>query len=171
MCMRRMAVLSSTGPSSTTSQLLMNSTGSCTSRRSSTCASENPAECCCVSTASRAAGAYGTSSCPPLKERSAPGGRPVPLRLHLRGACLEFGVSLEDEVADTVLRGDIDDRPQEREGSALAIHGVLPRGEGHGPAAAGSAFPRAEANELQTGEHAVGGVQFGIREPSSRGDH
>src|SRR2546425_5522070 len=86
-----------------------------TSGRSSICASENRADCCCVSTPSRAAGAYGFSSLPPLKERSAPGGRPVPLRLHLRGACLEFGVSLEDEVADTVLRGDIDDRPQERE--------------------------------------------------------
>lgn len=40
---------------------------------------------------------------------------------------------------------NIVDRPQEREGSAFAVHGVLTRGEGDVPAAAGWAFPDAEA--------------------------
>ena len=37
----------------------------------------------------------------------------------LRCACLELGVSLEDQVADTNLRGNIVNRSQEREAAAL----------------------------------------------------
>src|SRR2546426_5513102 len=42
-----------------------------------------------------------------LKETERAGGRPVSVRLRLFDACLEFGVGVEDEVADAVLRRDI----------------------------------------------------------------
>ena len=66
------------------------------------------------------------------------------------------------------MRGDIVDRPQEREAAALPVHGVLTRGEGDVPAAAGSALPDGEANQLQPGEHAVVEVQLGVGEFSGR---
>jgi hypothetical protein len=67
------------------------------------------------------------------------------------------------------LCGDVNDWPQEREASALAVHGVLTSGEGHVPAAAGLALPYAEADQLQAGEHAVVEVQLGVSELSGRG--
>src|SRR5207237_457454 len=83
-------------------------------------------------------------------------------------ACLEIGVCVDDQIADTSLRGDIVNRSQEREAAPLPVHGVLTRGERHVPASAGSALPDSEANELQPGEHAVVEVQLGVGEFSGR---
>src|SRR5476649_2177044 len=48
----------------------------------------------------------------------------------------ELRVRLEDPVAHGVLRRLVDDRPQEREAPALAVHGVRPRRERDVPAVA-----------------------------------
>ena len=77
--------------------------------------------------------------------RSAQKGRSVPGGLYLGDPCLEFGVGLEDDIADAVLRGDIADRPQEREDSPLAIHGVLTGGEGRGETVEPSSVITSEA--------------------------
>ena len=58
----------------------------------------------------------------------------------LRGACLELGISLEDQVADMSLRRDIVNRSEKREAAALPVHRVLTGGERHVSAAARSAL-------------------------------
>ena len=81
---------------------------------------------------------------------------------------LVLGVGVEDQLADALLRGGVDDRPQQGERSALAVDGVLAGGERDVPAAAGAAFPDGKADQLQAGERAVGEVQFGIGELAGR---
>jgi hypothetical protein len=49
----------------------------------------------------------------------APGGRPSRCARELGWACLELGVSLDNQIAHTSLRGDIVDRSQEREAAPL----------------------------------------------------
>ena len=61
-------------------------------------------------------------------------------------------VRLEDPVAHGVLRRRVDDRPQEREAPALAVHRVLARRERDVPAVAAATLPDAEADQLQAGE-------------------
>ena len=48
-------------------------------------------------------------------ETERPADTPSRCPRELRCACLELGVSLEHQIADTSLRGDIVNRPQERE--------------------------------------------------------
>ena len=86
------------------------------------------------------------------------GGRRLRHRFELR-------VRLEDPVAHDVLRRLVDDRPQEREAPALAVHRVRPRRERDVPAVAAATLPDAEADQLQAGERRFAAeVQFGVRE-------
>jgi hypothetical protein len=88
-------------------------------------------------------------------ERRSTRRRPVSCAHALRCTRLELRISLEDQVADTSLRRDIVNRPQEREAAALPVYRILTRRERHVPAAARPALPNGEANELHVGEHAV----------------
>ena len=57
-----------------------------------------------------------------------------PLRAGGYNCRLSLGVSLQDQVADALLRGRTGGRPQQRETPALAVDAVLPCGERHVPA-------------------------------------
>jgi hypothetical protein len=65
--------------------------------------------------------------------------------------CLRFvlRIRLKDSFPDPVLRRRIDDRPEQRERSAFAIDGVLPRGECDVSAAGPAPFPDAEPDQLE----------------------
>lgn len=69
----------------------------------------------------------------------------------------------KDRLAHGVLRGDVRDRPEQREAAPLAVDRVLTRGECDVPAGAAAALPDPEANQLETGEGAVAEVEFGVR--------
>ena len=82
---------------------------------------------------------------------------------------LVLGVRLEDAVAHRVLGGRVDDGTQQREAAALAVHAVLPRRERDVPAAAAAALPDREADQLESGERAVGEVEFRVGELARQG--
>jgi hypothetical protein len=86
------------------------------------------------------------------RETERRGGRPIPVRLSLDGACLEFGAGLEEDVADAALRGDVVDRPQEREGSPLAIYGVLHNRQMKTDTRSGSSVGRRRCTSPDRGE-------------------
>src|SRR5205823_4923391 len=69
---------------------------------------------------------------------------------------------LQDEFADSFLRGGISDRTQQREAATVAVHDVHARGKRDVPA--GAAFPDREADQLESVERAIGEVQFCIGE-------
>lgn len=81
---------------------------------------------------------------------------------------LLLGVHFEDQVANAFLYRDIGNRPKQREATALAVNGILPRGECHVAAGTDPAFPNREANQLQAGKHAVVEVEFGVSQLSGR---
>lgn len=88
-------------------------------------------------------------------------------------------VSFEHEFADFVLRRRVDDRPQERERTALAVHRVLPGGERDvsmvhrvsvpfDVPVRDAPLPDRETDELQPFERAVGEVEFRVGELAGR---
>src|SRR5262245_19958134 len=90
-------------------------------------------------------------------------------RLRLRGSrSFAVGVRLEDAVADTLLRRDVRDWPQQREASALAVDRVLAGGKRHVPAGSTAALPDREPDQLGTGQRAVAEVQLRIGQLSGR---
>jgi len=74
----------------------------------------------------------------------------------------------EDQIANAILSGDMADRAEQREGRTFAVHRSWRAGNVMVRAAAGSAFPDREADQLQAFEHAVLEVQFGVGEFSGR---
>src|SRR5947199_5316201 len=78
--------------------------------------------------------------------------------LRFDSACLEFCVGLEHDVADA--RRCRRSAARARKAAARHSRSTDARGKSR-PAAAGSAFPHAEANELQPGKNAVGEVFTG----------
>src|SRR5262249_47389941 len=75
---------------------------------------------------------------------------------------LDLCVGLQDQVANLVLRGGIDDRPQQGEASALSVHRILTGRERDVAAVAAAAFPDREANQLQSLERPFAKVQLGV---------
>src|SRR5262249_382834 len=66
------------------------------------------------------------------------------------------------------LGGYVRNRTEQREAAALAVHGVLPRGEGHVATVAAATLPDAEADQLEADERTIAKVQLGIGELSRR---
>ena len=71
---------------------------------------------------------------------------------------------LENQLAQAVLRGDVEDRPQQREAAALAVDAVLPRRKRDVPPVSTSPFPDRKTDQLEAVERALGEVQFGVGE-------
>ena len=63
---------------------------------------------------------------------------------------------IENEVADLVLRRRVNDRPQERKRATFTVDRVLSRGERDVSAAAASALPDREPDELEPIKRAFG---------------
>jgi hypothetical protein len=76
-------------------------------------------------------------------------------RLRSLDAGLELGVSLENELANAFLSGDVGDRTEQCEAPAFAVDRVLPGGERYVSARSAAALPDRKADQFQTGEHAV----------------
>ena len=76
---------------------------------------------------------------------------PGPLARHRR-LLLEFGIRLQNQLPEPVLRRGVRERPEQRERAALAVDRVLARRERDVAAAAGSALPDGEADQLQAFE-------------------
>jgi len=72
------------------------------------------------------------------------------------GLCLVLGVRLENQLAHTVVRGGVGDRTQQRKTAALAIDGILSRGERNVSTVPGTALPDAETDQLQSIEGTIG---------------
>ena len=72
---------------------------------------------------------------------------------------LPLRVRVKDQLADLVLRGRVHDRTKQRERSSLAVHRVLARGERDVSAAAASALPNREPDELEPIKRAFGEVR------------
>jgi hypothetical protein len=75
---------------------------------------------------------------------------------------------VQDDVAEPVLAGGVDDRAQQREAAPLAVDGVLARRERDVAAVARATFLNAEPDQLESVQDALGEVQFGIRELAGR---
>src|SRR5260370_39185779 len=71
---------------------------------------------------------------------------------------------LQDQLPQRVLRRDVDQGPEQREGASLAVHAIGPRRERDVPPVAPSALPHGESDQLQASERsvAVAEVQFGF---------
>src|SRR5262245_49011392 len=81
----------------------------------------------------------------------APWGAPPADRLGIgdRHLGFVFGVRLENPIANRVMSGRVDDRSEQRKAATLAVDTVGARRECDVSARASSAFPHAEADQLQ----------------------
>jgi hypothetical protein len=77
-----------------------------------------------------------------------------------RGALLELRESLQDQLAHVALCRHVDDRAQQGEAATLTIDGVGTGGESDVATVGTSAFPDAEANQLETRKRSVVEVQL-----------
>src|SRR4051812_5181546 len=85
-----------------------------------------------------------------------------------RGAFFELRVSLEDLLPQLLLRGRIDNRPQQRKDPPLTVHRVAPRRERDVTAVAAALLPHRKANQLQALERAVAEVHLRFRQFARR---
>src|ERR1700681_1350202 len=92
----------------------------------------------------------GHTSQRPTGKSGAPDGTP-PGRAIMVAPCPVLGVSLENELANAFLGGDIGDWAEESEAPALTVNGVLTGRERDGAAAA-AVFPNRKSDQLQAFE-------------------
>lgn len=71
-------------------------------------------------------------------------------------------IGVKNRVTDLVLGRGVCDGPQQREATAFAVHGVLPRGKRDVLANAGAALPDAEPDEPQPFEDAFGEMKLRV---------
>lgn len=62
-----------------------------------------------------------------------------------------LGVRFEDQIPDAVLCGLVRNRPEQREGSPLTVHGVLTRGKCDIPPVPCPPLPDGELDQFQAG--------------------
>ncbi len=86
-------------------------------------------------------------------------------RLQSLGARLGLRERVENELSNAFVSGDVGDRAEQREASALAVDRVLAGRERDVPAAATPTLPDAEPGQLKAGESRFATeVEFSVRE-------
>lgn len=84
------------------------------------------------------------------------------------GALFKFHIGIEDEIADPLLGRGVGDRTQEGKAPALAVDGVLTRGERDVATATAAALPDREPDQPESVERSADEVQFRVGELSGR---